>query len=232
MTTQVKPPPAASGVAPRQPSRDGVAAAPVKPPPAMAVAAPPAPARESRKFTVAEYYRMAEVGILHPTERVELIDGEIIVMAPIGEPHATGVDRLTLAFAEVSRGRFIVRVQNPIRLNDGGAPQPDLVILRLREDFYISAHPGPGDVLLIIEVSDSTLDFDREVKSRRYAAVGIPEMWVLNLPEDCLERFTEPGPQGYARHDILWRGDRVSPIALPDLELAVDELLPPAGAGE
>ena len=136
--------------------------------------------REKRKFTVAEYYRMTELGILDHSERLELLDGEIIVMAPIGEPHATVVDRLTLAFAEVSRGRFIVRVQNPIRLDAGAEPQPDLALLRLRADFYINAHPGPEDVLVVMEVSDSTLDFDREVKSKRYAAAGFCNIcWVL-----------------------------------------------------
>ena len=224
MTTQIKPPePAAFPVHPEPVAvRQG-------PPESAAVAPPesPPPAREKRKFTVAEYYRMAEVGILHNTERVELLDGEIIVMAPIGEPHATVVDRLTLAFAEVSRGRFIVRVQNPIRLDAGAEPQPDLALLRLRSDFYINAHPGPADVLVVMEVSDGTLDFDREVKSKRYAAAGIPEMWVMNLPGDCLDRLDQPGPAGYARHTIFRRGDKISPAALPDLEFAVADLLPP-----
>ena len=224
MTTQIKPPePAAFPVHPEPVAvRQG--------PPESAAVAPPElhpPNREKRKFTVAEYYRMAEVGILHNTERVELLDGEIIVMAPIGEPHATVVDRLTLAFAEVSRGRFIVRVQNPIRLDAGAEPQPDLALLRLRADFYINAHPGPADVLVVMEVSDSTLDFDREIKSKRYAAAGIPEMWVMNLPGDCLDRLDQPGPAGYARHTVFRRGEKISPAALPDLELAVADLLPP-----
>ena len=227
MTTQIKPPePAAFPVHPEP------VAGWQEPPESAAVMPPesPLPAREKRKFTVAEYYRMAEVGILHHTERLELLDGEIIVMAPIGEPHATVVDRLTLAFAEVSRGRFIVRVQNPIRLDDGAEPQPDLALLRLRADFYINAHPGPADVLVVMEVSDSTLDFDREVKSKRYAAAGIPEMWVMNLPGDCIDRLDQPGPAGYARHTIFRRGEKISPAALPDLEFAVADLLPPRPA--
>ena len=224
MTTQIKPPePATFPVHPEP------VAAWQDPPESAAVTTPEShlPTREKRKFTVAEYYRMAEVGILHHTERVELLDGEIIVMAPIGEPHATVVDRLTLAFAEVSRGRFIVRVQNPIRLDAGAEPQPDLALLRRRADFYINAHPGPSDVLVVMEVSDSTLDFDREVKSKRYAAAGIPEMWVMNLPGDCLDRLDQPGPAGYARHTVFRRGDKSSPAALPDLEFAVADLLPP-----
>ena len=232
MTTQVKPPPAASGVAPRQPSRDGVAAAPVKPPPAMAVAAPPAPARESRKFTVAEYIRMAETGILDCQERVELIDGEVLTMPPMGPRHIGGVARYARVFILRAGNRFTVLTQSTVRLAEGLALEPDVVLLRFREDDYSFAYAVPEDMLLVVEVADSSLAYDREVKAHIYGRAGIPETWVLNLPEDCLERFTEPGPQGYARHEILRRGDKVSPVALPDLELAVDEMLPPAGAGE
>ena len=199
-----------------------------------AVAVDVAAGRERRKFTVAEYYRMGEVGILHHTERVELIDGVIIVMSPIGSPHFSGVNRLNRVFAEQARGRYIVSVQNPVHLDDYGEPQPDLALLRPREDEYFNSHPGPGDTLLAVEVSDSTLAFDLRVKSQRYAAAGIPEMWVMNLPGDCLERLDEPGPEGYGRRTTFRRGDKISPAALPDLELAVEDLLPPrpAGAGD
>ena len=188
--------------------------------------------RERRKFTVAEYYRMGEVGILHHTERVELIDGEVIVMSPVGVPHATVVNRLNMAFAEQARGRYIVSVQNPVHLDDYGEPQPDLVLLRPRDYYAEERHPGPGDTLLAVEVSDSTLAFDLQVKSQRYAAAGIPELWVMNLPGDCIERLDEPGPEGYGRHTTFRRGEKISPAALPDLELAVDDLLPPRPAGE
>ncbi len=187
--------------------------------------------RERRKFTVAEYYRMGEVGILHHTERVELIDGEVIVMSPVGVPHATVVDRLTMTFAEQARGRYIVRVQNPVHLDDYGEPQPDLVLLRPRDYSTGEHHPGPEDMLLAVEVSDSTLSFDLRVKSQRYAAAGIPEMWVMNLPGDCIERLDQPGPEGYGRHTTFRRGEKISPAALPDLELAVEDLLPPRPAG-
>ena len=232
MTTQVKPPPAASGVAPRQPSQDGFAAAPVKPPPAIAAAAPPAPARESRKFTVAEYIRMAETGILDDQERVELIDGEVLTMPPMGPEHFSGIMGYTQAFRRFPVEWFCLLVQAPLWLDEYFAPEPDLALLKFRADNYWGLRPGPADTLLAIEVAKSSLHYDREVKAQMYGRAGIPETWVLNLPEDCLERFTEPGPQGYARHEILRRGDKVSPVALPDLELAVDELLPPAGAGE
>lgn len=196
--------------------------------------APPAPEQtcQPRKFTVAEYYRLAEVGILQPDERVELIKGEIVLMAPIGHLHGSGVDRLTLPFAEVSRGRFIVRTQGAIRLGEHSEPEPDLALLVFREDYYAGFQPGPDDILAVVEVSDTTLAYDREVKSKLYAAAGIPEMLLMNLPEDCLEHSTNPGPDGYARHIIYRRGDKIRLLALPDLELAVADLLPPLPADE
>ena len=226
MTTQIKPPePAALPVHPEPVAgwQEPPAAAAVTPP-----GAPP-PAREKRKFTVAEYYRMAEVGILHHTERVELLDGEIIVMAPMGERHANGVRRIDRALHRALGDMAIISVQCPLRLDDYSEPEPDVALLRFREDGYIT-HPGPADVLVVMEVSDSTLDFDREVKSKRYAAAGIPEMWVMNLPGDCLDRLDQPGPAGYARHTVFRRGDKISPAALPDLEFAVEDLLPPRPA--
>ena len=224
MTTQIKPPEPATFPAHPEP------VAGQQDPPAAAAATPPEsplPARDKRKFTVAEYYRMAEVGILHHTERVELLDGEIIVMAPIGIPHATGVRRMERVLHQALGAAAAISVQNPVRLDDHSEPEPDIALLRFREDDYATAHPGPADVLVVMEVSDSTLDFDREVKSKRYAAAGIPEMWVMNLPGDCLDRLDQPGPAGYARHTVFRRGEKISPAALPDLELAVADLLPP-----
>ena len=228
MTTQVKEPTAAAAAPPViAPEMAAVPAAP----PAGVTPATAAPAggltRLRRKFTVAEYYRMTEEGILHHTERLELLDGEIIVMAAIGVPHAIGVNRLTQAFAEVARGRFTVSVQNPVHLDDYSEPQPDVVIARLRGDAELDSHPGPGDTLLAVEVADSSLAFDREVKSRRYAAAGIPEMWVMNLPGDRIDRLDQPMSAGYARHTVFRRGETLRPAALPGLELAVDDLLPP-----
>ena len=199
------------------------------PPEASAVAAP---SREKRKFTVAEYYRMAEVGILGPEERVELIEGEIIVIPPIGPEHAGSVDIISNRFVRKLDDRFIVRSQNPIHLNDGSEPQPDVVVARFRDDYYTAAHPTPADILLIVEVADSSLAYDRDIKAHVYGRNAIPETWVKNPPEDCIERFTEPGPEGYAEHTIHRRGETITPVALPELELAVEELLPPVAAGE
>ena len=189
--------------------------------------ATPATGPERRKFTVAEYYRLAEAGILLPDERVQLIDGEIIVMPPIGPLHATTVGRWHRVFNQRIEGPYSIHSQSPIRIGDGSEPEPDVAIVRFREDDYSSAHPGPADVLLVIEVSNTTLAFDREVKVNLYADAQIPETWLMNLPDDCIEGFTEPGPEGYARHVVYRRGDRIAPAALPDVEFAVDDLLPP-----
>ena len=207
------------------------AAAPVVPtakPAAEPIAVPAAPARQARKFTVAEYYRMVDAGILQPRERVELIEGEILTMPPIGPRHAEGVDDFLALFSRYAAGRFRVRIQAPVHLGEHLELEPDMALLRLRPGSYRRAHPTPEDILLITEVADSTLDYDRDIKAPIYGRAGIPETWVVNLREDCLEVFRSPGPQGYAQHIIYRRGDKISPVSLPDLEFAVTELLPPA----
>ena len=183
---------------------------------------------KSRKFTVEEYHLMAEVGILHPDERVELIDGEVTLMAPVGPQHLWSVNLLNSSLAElVVEGRVIVQIQSPIRLDDNFQPEPDVALLTPQSRANSSALPGPNDILLIMEVSDTTLAYDRDVKSRIYAQANIPETWVMNLVDDCIEGFSQPGPEGYAQHTIYWRGDTISPSTLPDVEFAVDDLLPP-----
>lgn len=201
-------------------------------PPTAATDGVPTSTPQTRKFTVAEYYRMAEVGILGPDERVQLIEGEIIVMPPIGPGHADNVDEFNEVLARYAPGRYRVRIQNPVRLNDGSEPEPDVALLYRRPEGYGAAHPNPSDVLLVIEVADSTLEYDRQVKAHVYGRAGIPETWVRNLPEDCIERFTQPGPDGYTQHTVHRRGETLTPVALPDLELAVDDLLPPKAGGE
>ncbi len=182
---------------------------------------------ETRKFTVEEYYRMAEVGILHPEERVELICGEIVPMAPIGPQHNSGVIRLTEAFVALFRGVFVVMPQGSIRLNQYTEPEPDIALLKPRADYYADSLPTPDDLVIAIEVSDSTLAYDREVKVNLYAQASIPETWIMNLVDDCIEAFTGPGPEGYANHAVYHRGDRISPSTLPDVDFAVEVLLPP-----
>ena len=163
MTTQAKVPVAASAPA--------VSAVPD-------VSGIPAPPPHARKFTVDEYYLMAEVGILKPAERVELIEGEIIVMPPIGPEHAWDVDRLNEILVSRAAGRYYVRNQNPVRLGDDTEPEPDVALLRRRPEGYRAAHPSPADVLLVIEVADSSLEYDRNIKAHIYGRSGVPETWV------------------------------------------------------
>ncbi len=135
------------------------------------------------RFTVEDYHKMAEVDILGEDDRVELIDGEIIEMAPIGRLHAVCVVRLTDLFGETLRRRAIVWAQNPIGLGERSEPQPDLALLRWRPNFYADADPRPEDVLLIIEVADTSLAYDRDIKVPLYARAGIPEVWLVDLNE-------------------------------------------------
>ena len=207
------------------------AIAPAPPAPAVTgapvAALPPEPQTPKvRRFTVVEYYRMAEVGILAPEERVQLIEGEIIVMPPIGPGHASSVALSIHAFSRPAGDQFLVQVQNPLRLADGSEPEPDVMLLRPRADYYATAHPTPADTFVVLEVSDSTLDYDRRHKAPIYGRAGVAQTLVLNLPEDCIENFTEPGPEGYGRHTIHRRGDKIQLVALPHLELAVADLLP------
>ena len=220
------------------------AIAPAPPAPAVAVAPvaalPPEPQilepqiPKVRKFTVAEYYRMAEVGILAPEERVQLIEGEIILMPPQSPPHAGTRNKCYRLLYLAENDRFHTRIQNPLRLDNYSEPEPDVILMRPRADNYITAHPNPADTFVVLEVSDSTLEFDRNRKAQVYGRSGVAQTLVLNLPEDCIENFTEPGPPGYGRHTIHRRGDKIRLIALPDLELAVEDLLPllPAAEGD
>jgi len=205
----------------------------------MAPAAPAAPGEEAlavprRRFTVDEYYRMAEAGILSPEERVELIDGEILQLSPIGDRHQACVDRLNQLFVRRVGDAAIVRVQGPIRLDDHTEPEPDLALLRPRPDFYASGHPLPQDVLLVIEVADTSVAYDRQIKLPRYAHAGIPEVWLLILADpgdpgagqaSSLEAYREPSPHGYRSVRRYVLGERLAPQALPDLSCSVDELL-------
>jgi Uma2 family endonuclease len=178
-----------------------------------------------RRFTVDEYYRMAEAGILHEDDRIELIEGEIVEMAPIGSNHASNVDRLThLFFERVGRGA-IIRVQSPIHLGEYSEPQPDITLLRPRPDFYASAHPGPQDVLLVAEVAETSIAYDREVKSPIYARAGIREYWIVDLAGESVEVYRDPSPDGYRLIRLLKHGDRIAPEAFPDVEIAIDDVL-------
>jgi Uma2 family endonuclease len=179
-----------------------------------------------RRFTVDEYYRMAEVGILTEDDRVELLDGEIVEMSPIGDRHAWCVDELTEMLVPLLKGRARVRVQNPVHLDAYSEPQPDLALLRRRKGRAARKHPRPEDTLLVIDVGDSTVERDRLLKLPLYAQSGIPEAWIVDLPGDFIEIQRDPAPSGYRGKTIHRRGETVSPIAFPAVKIPVDKILP------
>ena len=150
------------------------------------------------RITVEQYYRMGEVGLLTRDERTELIDGEIIDMAPIGPGHAYWVEQLARALIRALEPRAIVRQQHPIRLGPHSEPQPDIAVVAPRADLYRSAHPTAADVLLLVEISHSTLHFDRQVKAPFYARHGIPELWIVDLVANELHVYREPRDGVYA----------------------------------
>lgn len=181
----------------------------------------------TRRFSVEEYHRMAEAGVFHPAERVELIEGEVVRMAAIGSRHADCVDRLTRLLVRGFGDAGTVRVQNPVRLDDHSEPEPDIAVVRLRPGGYADRHPEPADTLLIIEVADATLALDREVKVPLHARAGIPECWIVNLQEDRIEVYRTPSGHAFAHIEPHHRGQVIRPLAFPELRLAVDEILPP-----
>ena len=183
-------------------------------------------ADKPRLFNVDEYYAMAEAGILAPEERVELLNGEIVAMSPIGDVHAYSVDESVYLFTIQLGERARVRSQNPVRLASNREFQPDVSILRWREDKYLSGHPMPEDVLLLLEVSDSTLDYDRNVKLAIYAEAEIPETWIANIPDQVVEVYTLPSNGVYQMRQVFSVGECVSPLAFPDVSLPVSRIVP------
>ena len=176
-------------------------------------------------YTVTEYYALVDEGVLREDDRVELIEGEIRHMPPIGSQHAAGTNRLNLLFHRGLGDRATVSVRGPVRLSEISEPAPDLLLLRFREDFYASRHPRPEDVLLLVEVADSSLGYDQGTKAPLYARHGIPEVWTEALGRTTLEVYRDPSPQGYRDVRTLRRGDRISPLAFPDLVLEVSAIL-------
>ncbi len=159
------------------------------------------------RFAVDEFTRMGEAGIFTEDDRVELIDGTVLEMTPIGPPHAWIVSRLTELLVTRLAGRAYVSVQNPIRLDRHTEPQPDLVVARRRRSGYTDRHPDADDVLLVVEVADSSLRHDREQKAPRYGRAGIPETWLVDLAAGTVTVYSDPGPDGYARAQVRRRGD-------------------------
>lgn len=180
-----------------------------------------------RRLTVREFERMTEMGILNEDDRLELIDGEIIEMTPIGRRHAACVDRLTQLFAE-SFGRTVqLRVQSPVVIGEHDEVQPDVALLRPRSDFYATTQPTGEDVFLIVEVADSSFDLDRMVKLPRCAQGGITEAWLVDLNGDVVMVGREPGPDGYRLSRVARRGEDLTVASFPDHLFAVEDVLGP-----
>jgi Uma2 family endonuclease len=176
-------------------------------------------------FTVDEYHRMGEAGILAPDERLELIEGEIIQMSPIGQRHALCVVRATDLLTSALKRKALISPQNPLRLNKYNEPQPDIVLLKWRADYYASTFYTLKDALLVLEVSDSNLRFDTKVKLPIYAAAGIRELWIENLNEDVILVSRDAVDKKYKSQFTLRRGDMISPLAFPEAAFKVDDLL-------
>lgn len=185
------------------------------------MSAPPA----TRRFTVDEYHRMVAAGILGEDDRVELLDGQIVEMTPIGPAHAGCVKRLNRALSRGLGDAVTISVQDPVVLGDYAAPQADIAVLRARADGYGHRHPQPDDVLLLIEVADTSLDRDRREKIPLYARAGIVETWLVDLPGDGIDVYREPSPEGY--HDVrrVTRDGMLTAVLLPGLDLAAGEVL-------
>jgi Uma2 family endonuclease len=178
-----------------------------------------------RHFSVEEYYRMAAAGVLSEDDRVELVEGEIIEMSPIGSRHAACVGRLTELLGRLARNVAIVWVQNPVHIDDHSEPVPDVTLLRRRDDFYAQAKPGAADVLLLVEVSDSTLGYDRQVKVPLYARAGVPEVWLVNLPGEVIEVYARPADGRYQETRLVGRGAGLTATTIPALALDADGVL-------
>lgn len=176
------------------------------------------------RFSRDDYHAIAKAGILGEDDHVELIAGEIITQMPIGTAHAGLVNRLNQIMTNLARGRCIVSVQNPIALDPFSEPQPDIALLRPRADFYAKEHPGPADVLLIVEVADTSLAFDREEKIPLYAAAGIPEVWLVDLVDKSVSVFRLPVQGAYTEVTRHRAGAAIPVPGLPEAALAVSDL--------
>lgn len=172
-------------------------------------------------ITVDEYERMGEAGIFRPDSQLELLEGEIYEMSPIGSSHAACVKALSLLLNQLFGGVLLVSTQDPIRLDDYSEPQPDVALLSWRDDFYRRAHPSPADILLVIEVADTTVDSDRRIKLPLYAKAGIKEVWLVNLPEEKIELYAEPSGGAYQVTRDFKRGEEAQAHSIEGLRVGV-----------
>jgi Uma2 family endonuclease len=180
------------------------------------------PQLKQHRFRLEDYEAMIARGILTEDDRVELIHGAIVDVSPIGDRHTACVKRLNRLFTQIPARAVTVSIQDPIVVPPDSEPQPDAALLRPAEDFYESGKPRPNDVLLIVEVADSSLEFDREVKMPLYAHAGIPEAWVVDVESKSVEVYTEPRGGRYTQMRTYRSGESIAPRAFPDHSFAVD----------
>lgn len=183
----------------------------------MAVAIP-----QRYLFDVEAYHQLGETGKFSEDENVELIEGEIVIMPPIGSSHAFSVTELSETLYDKIGKQAKMRVQNPVQLGDLSEPQPDIVLVRRVEHGYRQTHPRADDILLLVEVADTTLKYDRETKILLYARYGISEVWLVNLTDKCVEVYREPSPTGYKSSRRFDPGESLTPINFPDMTIPVD----------
>lgn len=176
-------------------------------------------------ISVERYDQMIAAGVLHEDERLELLGGEIIEMSPVGIPHAACVNRLNTLFNRYLLEEVIVSVQNPIHLDGLSEPEPDVVLLQPRSDFYAGGHPEPEDIMLLVEVADTSIEYDRVQKLPRYAQAGIVEVWIVDLNKKRIEVYRQPSPQGYQQTTIVKGKETISPAAFPQLTLKAGQIL-------
>lgn len=175
-------------------------------------------------FTVDEYYSIAKAGIIGPDERVELVEGEIIQMSPIGHRHHVRVVRASTLFFRALDRKAVISTQGTLRLNKRTEFEPDLVVFKPRADFYASGRAKPADVLLVVEIADSSLSYDRNIKIPLYAVAGIPEVWIQDIKNDLLLVYRDPRDKNYATSLELQRNESVSPNAFPEIRFPIDDL--------
>ncbi|HLC15905.1 MAG TPA: Uma2 family endonuclease [Thermodesulfovibrionia bacterium] len=176
-------------------------------------------------LTVDEYYSLFEAGMFDEDDRVELIEGEIIQMTPIGSHHAGSINRLNKLLSNRLSDRAVISIQNPLRLSDYSEPEPDILVLKPRVDYYAMSHPKQYDVLLLIEVADSSIQYDRYVKVPLYARHGVPEVWIIDLAQGKIEVCRTPEKNNYMECTVYERYHVISPLAFPDVKFRVDEIV-------
>jgi Uma2 family endonuclease len=177
-----------------------------------------------RQFTVAEYRLITDAGVFAPDDRVELLEGEVIEMPPVGSRHAACVDRLNRLFSRMTGDDVVVRIQNPLVLNDRSEPLPDVQLLSGTPERYVDEHPRPADVLLLVEVSDTSLQYDRATKLPAYAVAGIREVWLVDLASRQVEVYRDPLPVGYQSRAVAGGDDPLTPHALSSISISARQI--------